>query len=222
MRQLLFIVFALGACGGVTAPDAGVDAAADVASSCSPGTCRLSADSTGPCLPPGGPIGEPDSGTLSGCCSCGSDGLCSSPCVCASPDTPIATPSGDRPIASLAVGDVVLSVDHGELAAVPIVATRRVPVEHHRVIEVRLEDGDVLHISAMHPTADGRTFGDLREGDYLGDRRVASARVVPYAHDATYDILPASDSETYFAAGALIGSTLAHPRATQACFGLGR
>ena len=35
--------------------------------------------------------------------------------------------------------------------------------------------------------------------------------VVPYAHDFTYDILPASDSGTYFAGGALVGSTLGAP-----------
>jgi hypothetical protein len=67
----------------------------------------------------------------------------------------------------------------------------------------------------MHPTADGRFFGELAPGDWLGGREVASARVVPYADDATYDILPDSDTGTYFAAGALIGSTLAgRPRPT--------
>jgi len=39
--------------------------------------------------------------------------------------------------------------------------------------------------------------------------RVVAASVVPYAHDATYDILPDSDTGTYFAGGILIGSTLA-------------
>jgi hypothetical protein len=32
--------------------------------------------------------------------------------------------------------------------------------------------------------------------------------IVPYGHPYTYDILPASKSGTYFAAGVLIGSTL--------------
>lgn len=81
----------------------------------------------------------------------------------------------------------------------------------HRVIEVALRDGATLHISAAHPTADGRTFGQLRAGDWLGGREVTSTAVVPYAHDATYDILPDSDTGTYFAGGALIGSTLAKP-----------
>jgi hypothetical protein len=160
-------------------------------------------------LPPGGPISQPDSGTLSGCCACGSDGFCSSECVCASPDTPIATPRGERPIASLSVGDLVLSIDRGNLAVVPIRAVRRNPVEHHSVVEVVLRDGAILRISASHPTADGRSFADLRSGDWMGGREIASVRVVPYTHDATYDILPDSDTGAYFAAGALIGSTLA-------------
>ncbi|HEY6463600.1 MAG TPA: Hint domain-containing protein, partial [Polyangiaceae bacterium] len=194
----------------VDAPAA--DAPADHATSsdpCEAGTCRFATDPTGPCLPPGGPIATLDGGTLSGCCGCGNDGFCSSECVCASPDTPIATPTGDRPIASLAVGDLVMSVDHGQLVAVPVIATRRTPVSHHRVMEVRLEGGAVLDVSAAHPTADGRTFGDLRAGDWLGGRTVTSVTAVPYPFDATYDVLPDSDTGTYVAGGALVGSTLA-------------
>jgi hypothetical protein len=153
-----------------------------------------------------------DSGKLVGCCECGSNGVCSSECVCASPDTPIATPTGDRPIASLSVGDLVLSIDGGHVAAVPVRETRRTAVSNHRVIEVVLRDDVTLRISAAHPTADGRTFGQLRAGDWLGGREIASTRVVPYAHDATYDILPDSDTGTYFAGGALIGSTLVSPK----------
>lgn len=218
-----FLGVSLGAgCGSTgTLADAGVadagpgdvvtDAPADQGSQdpCAPGTCRFSGQ-PGPCLPPGGPIGLPDSGaSLSGCCACGNDGLCSSPCDCASPDTPIATPGGERPIASLSVGDLVVSIDHGQLAAVPIRETHRTAVTNHRVIELVLRDGATLYISAVHPTADGRLFGELRAGDWLGGREVASAEIVPYAHDATYDILPDSDTGTYFAGGALIGSTLA-------------
>jgi hypothetical protein len=38
--------------------------------------------------------------------------------ICASPDTPIATPDGDKPIASLHAGDLVYSVDHRVVRAV--------------------------------------------------------------------------------------------------------
>jgi hypothetical protein len=228
-------VFVLGAwlaagCGGSSTTgsdggsdhDASVDASSDTSSDtaadqggpnpCAPGTCRFHSDPSAACLPPGGPSGPADGG-LSGCCACGNDGFCSSECLCASPDTPIATPSGDRPIATLSAGDLVFSVDHGRRVAVPIRETRRTPVANHRVVEVVLRGGATLRISAAHPTADGRIFGELREGDWLGGFEVTAARMVPYAYDATYDILPDSDTGTYFAGGALIGSTLTrHPQ----------
>jgi hypothetical protein len=86
---------------------------------------------------------------------------------------------------------------------------RRVPARDHAVVRLRVETGAVLEISGAHPTADGRTIGDLRRGDTVDGASVLEATLVPYAYDATYDILPASDSGTYFAGGVLIGSTLA-------------
>lgn len=127
---------------------------------------------------------------------------------CASPDTAIATSGGSRAIATLRIGDHVLSVDHGHIVDVPIVAVHRHPARRHSVVHVELESGAVLEISAPHPTADGRTFGDLRAGDVLSGERIRSAAVVPYTSAYTYDILPASDTGTYFAGGVLIGSTL--------------
>jgi hypothetical protein len=53
----------------------------------------------------------------------------------------------------------------------------------------------------------------LRVGDRLGDIQISAVDVVPFSHDFTYDILPASDSGIYFAAGVPVGSTL-HSRAT--------
>jgi hypothetical protein len=133
---------------------------------------------------------------------------CAPLCICASPDTPIATPSGDRPISSLRVGDLVYSVDGYAVKAVPLAVVHRTAVDDHHVVQVKLETGATLEISAGHPTADGRTFGDLREGSRLDQSRVAEVRSIPYAHAYTYDILPDSDSGTYFAGGQLIGSTL--------------
>jgi hypothetical protein len=131
-------------------------------------------------------------------------------CVCAAPTTPIATPTGDRPIAQLRVGDLVYSVDRGALAIVPIRLVHRQPVTGpHRVVELQLAHGAILRISPRHPTADGRQFGNLAAGDVLDGVRVTRVRLVDYAEPFTYDILPASDSGTYFAGGALIGSTLA-------------
>jgi hypothetical protein len=139
----------------------------------------------------------------------GYDVQCAYYAVCADPDTRIATPGGDRRIADLAEGDLVYTVDRGAVVLAPIARTSRTPVKHHSVMRVVLESGSVLAISPGHPTADGRPFGELRAGDSLDGVAVRSVGLVSYAHDATYDILPASDSGAYFAGGVLVGSTLA-------------
>jgi hypothetical protein len=102
----------------------------------------------------------------------------------------------------------VYSVDHAAVVVVPVASVNRVPVRQHRVMRVRLENGAILAISERHPTADGKTFASLSPGVELGGLGVVSTEVVPYAHPFTYDILPASRTGTYFAGGALIGSTL--------------
>jgi hypothetical protein len=131
------------------------------------------------------------------------------PCpVCASPDTPIATPQGERPIAELKVGDLVYSVDRLAIRAVIIERVSRTRVTHHRVERVSFADGRTLEISALHPTADGRVFGELARGGSLDGHAIDSVELVPYLHEYTYDVLPASDSGSYFAAGMQIGSTL--------------
>ena len=40
---------------------------------------------------------------------------------------------------------------------------------------------------------------------------VQTIELIPYAYDRTYDILPSSSTGSYFAAGALLGSTLWSP-----------
>ena len=134
---------------------------------------------------------------------------CAPLCICADPETPIATPSGDRPIASLHVGDLVYSINRGLVVLVPILRTHRQPVDHHHVMRLRLQSGSVLQISPGHPTADGRRFDELTAGDRLDGVEITAAELVSYRHDATYDILPDSDTGAYFAGGVLIGSTLA-------------
>jgi hypothetical protein len=63
-------------------------------------------------------------------------------------------------------------------------------------------------MSPGHPTADGRTLSDVTRGEDLAGVRVLAREVIPYLHPFTYDILPDSDSGTYFASGVLVGSTL--------------
>lgn len=128
--------------------------------------------------------------------------------VCASPDTPIATPTGERPIEDLRPGDLVYSVEHDGVVVVPIARVRRTPVDHHSVLRIRLAGGRVLEVSGLHPTAEGVPLANLRRGDVLDHTRIEEVKLVPYTHDATYDILPDSGTGTYFAAGVLLGSTL--------------
>jgi len=198
---------------------------------CEPGTtCKGTASCCGSsccdlgmlcCVVPAGPVGPPE------CVAPNEHGTCDPgcpACVCASPDTPIATPGGDRPIADLAVGDLVYSVDGGVVKVVPIVAVNRVRVEGHHVVRLGLSNGSVLEISARHPTADGSSFGDLRVGDDLHGVTVTEVATVPYLHEQTYDILPGSDSGAYFAGGALVGSTLkkSPARIPESCLAPGR
>lgn len=128
--------------------------------------------------------------------------------VCASPDTPIATPTGNRPIAELRPGDLVFSEHHGALVAVPLLEVVRRPVQGHVVVHLVTAGGSTLDISAPHPTADGRRFADLKVGDLLDGQPILVREVVAYPHPFTYDILPASSTGTYVAGGRLIGSTL--------------
>jgi hypothetical protein len=212
----LGLAFVCFACGGSTSPGSGTDGGAadaegdatvtdasidvhdDVNRVCAPGTCIVGAG--GSCQPPTGPTGN-------GCCKCTGD-YCTAQCKCAAFDTPIATPSGYRPIDSLQVGDLVYSEHRGALRAVPVRETSRVRVEQHEVVRVRLANGTTLRISPRHPTADGRAFADLRKGELLDQLEVVDVEVIAYDHSYTHDILPDSDTGTYVAGGALIGSTL--------------
>jgi len=166
-----------------------------------PGECHVRAD--GPCEAPTGPTGN-------GCCECTGD-VCTRFCRCLAADTPIATPSGDRPVSELTAGDLVYSVNASGVVLVPILRTNASPVMDHVVVRVRLASGVTLSISPVHPTADGRRFGDLQAGDELDGHLITSAELVPYQESFTYDILPDSDSGTYYAGGVLVGSTLSEP-----------
>jgi hypothetical protein len=129
-------------------------------------------------------------------------------CVCAAAWSPVATPNGSRRIADLRTGDLVYTVDHGERVAAPIVRVNRRPVSHHALVRVTLANGGVVDMSGGHPTANGGRFDALLAGQRLGSAEIVSLETVPYDEPFTYDILPASDTGTYFVGDALVGSTL--------------
>ncbi len=128
---------------------------------------------------------------------------------CLSFTSKIATPRGEIAVTTLKVGDMVWTTDTaGNRIARPIVKVRNILVTNHRVVHLVLADGRALDVSATHPTANGRTVGDLIIGDAYNGSVVKSAELKPYEGTATYDILPAGDTGFYFANGILMGSTL--------------
>ena len=131
-------------------------------------------------------------------------------CMCAAPDTPIETPDGERAIVDLVPGDLIYSVEAGERVIVPVLRTNRTLVSPaHALVRVTLVDGRSIAMSPGHPTANGRRFEDLMPGDRLGQVEIEAVQTVPYELPFTVDILPATTTGAYFAAGALVGSTLA-------------
>ncbi len=139
------------------------------------------------------------------------DGTCGQ-CMlrCLPPAAQIATPSGDRAISSLAVGDVVWTVDaSGARVAAPILAIRPLAAPStHVVLRLTLDDGRAVTASGGHPTADGRELLDLSPGSQLDGATVLSIDALPLDGDATWDLLPAGDTGAYWADGVLLGSTL--------------
>jgi hypothetical protein len=133
------------------------------------------------------------------------------PCpICLARGTRIATPSGDVPVEDLKVGDVVWTLDAaGARVALPLIDIGSTPVPAtHRVVALRLSDGRAVNVSPGHPTADGRKVGDLVAGDFYDGAIVVSAVLTPYTGGATFDVLPAGATGTYWANGVLLGSTI--------------
>jgi len=133
------------------------------------------------------------------------------PCpICLARGTRIATPSGDVAVENLRAGDVVWTRGAaGARVAAPIVEIGSTPVPAtHRVVALRFADGRTVYVSPGHPTADGRKVGDLTAGDAYDGAVVTRADLIPYAGGATFDLLPAGATGTYWANGVLLGSTL--------------
>ena len=129
---------------------------------------------------------------------------------CLALHTLIDTPNGPVAVEDLRVGDPVWTVNAaGERVPAVVLRAARLPVPvGHEVVHVMLEDGRELWVSPGHPTADGRSVGDLRLGDLLDGSRVVSAERVRYEPPATFDLLPSGGTGFYWANGILMGSTL--------------
>jgi hypothetical protein len=112
------------------------------------------------------------------------------------------------PIKAIREGDEVYSMHQGKLAVVPVIAVQQMPVRDHAVVRIRLTGGALLELSGDHPLGDGRTLFDLAPGQALSGSFVEALALVPYEQPFTYDILPDSDTGTYFARGVWLGSTM--------------
>ena len=118
-------------------------------------------------------------------------------CRCNGPDVPIATPTGPRRISELRVGDLVYSVENDAIVVAPLAAVVTRPAPADGYVRVVLDDGSSFVTSAVHPLADGRIAGAL-----------AHATPARRPSEVTYDILPATESGTYFVGDVAFASTL--------------
>lgn len=163
------------------------------------------------CGPPVARMDDPPPGYY-----CERDEIASQPrmCpICLASNTMIDAPDGPIGVKDVKVGTIVWSVDRqGERIASEVIRASRSQVPAtHRVVHLVMTDGREVWVSPDHPTADGRRVAELRVGDAYENGTVAAAGTVPYWDTATYDLLPASNTGTYWANGILLGSTLAAP-----------
>lgn len=138
--------------------------------------------------------------------------------ICLARGTRIATPEGPVAVEALRVGMIVWTAGDGGLpvaAAVIAVGSTPVPASH-QVVDLVLEDGRELRASPAHPLADGRLAGVLVPGDAVDGSRVVSVARERYDGGATFDLLPAGPSGTYWADGIPLESTLVDSLATVA------
>jgi len=133
--------------------------------------------------------------------------------ICLAAGTRIDTPSGPVPVENLRVGMVVWTLNRAgmRIAEEILQVSRTIVPSSHKVVQLMLDDGRQLWVSAGHPIGDGRMAGKLQAGDILAGARVVSAERVPYPGFATYDLLPAGETGFYWANRILVASTLKNP-----------
>jgi hypothetical protein len=134
------------------------------------------------------------------------------PCpICLARGTKIATPDGEVAVEDIRVGMRVWSIDQAGrriVANVVQVGQTRVPVSH-RVVRLVLDDGRTLQASPGHPLADGRLLADIKAGDGIDGAVVVSTTLESYTGGSTFDLKTDSSTNSYFAGGIPLGSTLA-------------
>lgn len=169
------------------------------------GGCPRGYECTQECGPPVVRQDEPPPGWS--CSPAGKPRMCP---ICLASATNIATPNGAVNVKELRAGMLVWSQDgNGEKIASRVIRVSRAAAPtSHRVAHLVLEDGRAVRVSPDHPTANGRRVADLRPGESYDGSIVRASELVPYGDAFTYDLLPDSETGTYWADGILFGSTL--------------
>ena len=128
---------------------------------------------------------------------------------CLPADAAIATPLGPVAVSRLRVGDLVWTATaSGVRVAAPLVAIHSIPVEgDHAIALVTLDDGRTLRASSSHPLVDGTLVGSIVIGARIDGARVTAIDTLRY-RGATWDLLPAGETGTYWADSVRLGSTL--------------
>lgn len=130
--------------------------------------------------------------------------------ICLSGNTLIDTPKGPINIKELRKGMTVWTADaYGtkHVAMILEIVRTQVP-KGFKIFHIVLDDGRELFASSGHPTADGRTIGDISAGDILDGAKVISSKLIHYEETYTYDILPYGETGLYWANSISIKSTL--------------
>lgn len=127
---------------------------------------------------------------------------------CLDAATAIATPTGPRPIAELAIGDPIwVCGDDGVPRPDVVIATSR-STAPGRARRLELDDGRVLVVAPHHPLADGTLPGALRPGARLAGGALRAVAEVRYSTGASHDLVTAG-GRPYYASGIALRSTLA-------------
>jgi hypothetical protein len=130
--------------------------------------------------------------------------------ICLAAATRISTPNGEIRVTEIKPGMLVWTASaDGARIAEPVleIGNTQVPPDH-LMVHLILADGRELLASPGHRTADGRQLGSLARGDSLDGSTIRIWELVPYSGDHTYDLLPAGETETYWADGIPLSSTL--------------
>ena len=128
---------------------------------------------------------------------------------CLPADAAIATPRGPVAVSRLRIGDLVWTATaNGARVARPLLAIDSIPLAgDHAIALVKLDDGRTLRASSSHPLVDGTLVGTLVIGALVDGARVTAIEALRY-RGATWDLLPAGETGTYWADSVRLGSTL--------------